>query len=251
MLRSIRYGEADRILHLFSASRGRIGAIAKGVRKPRSRFGGRLEPFFRLDLVLHEGRGDLATVTGGRHARRAPEPARRRGGAGRGVAGLRRGAAALRRRGAEPGRLQPALPLPLDPRRLGVARRRRVVPTARRGCRRRSRSGSSWRWRRGSRPSSARARAAARPTSWPGSRAPPAGWCARACERGGFALSPEAHAFMVEALGRPLAQAPPAGDRALRQAERAITETLEHHAHVQLRGRGLSGPEARDPQRSC
>ena len=63
VLRSIRYGEADRVLHLYSAARGRLGAIAKGSRKPRSRFGGRLEPFFRLDLVLHEGRGDLATVT--------------------------------------------------------------------------------------------------------------------------------------------------------------------------------------------
>src|SRR6476619_230265 len=63
VLRSIRYGEADRILHLYSASRGRMGAIAKGARRPRSRFGGRLEPFFRLDLVLHEGRGDLMTVT--------------------------------------------------------------------------------------------------------------------------------------------------------------------------------------------
>ena len=63
VLRSIRYGEADRVLHLYSATRGRIGAIAKGSRRPKSRFGGRLEPFFRLDLVLHEGRGDLATVT--------------------------------------------------------------------------------------------------------------------------------------------------------------------------------------------
>ncbi len=62
-MRSIRYGEADRILHLYSKSRGRIGAIAKGARKPRSRFGGRLEPFFRLDLILHEGRSDLMTVT--------------------------------------------------------------------------------------------------------------------------------------------------------------------------------------------
>ena len=50
VLRSIRYGEADRILHLYSATRGRIGAIAKGSRRSRSRFGGRLEPFFRLDL---------------------------------------------------------------------------------------------------------------------------------------------------------------------------------------------------------
>src|SRR6476659_4295912 len=63
VLRSIRYGEADRILHLYAASRGRMGAIAKGARRPRSRFGGRLEPFFRLDLVLHEGRGDLMTGT--------------------------------------------------------------------------------------------------------------------------------------------------------------------------------------------
>ena len=55
VLRSIRYGEADRVLHLYSAAHGRIGAIAKGVRRPRSRFGGRLEPFFRLDLVLHAG----------------------------------------------------------------------------------------------------------------------------------------------------------------------------------------------------
>jgi DNA repair protein RecO (recombination protein O) len=64
VLRSIRYGEADRVLHLYTAARGRFGAIAKGSRKPRTRFGGRLEPFFRLDMVLHEGRGDLATVTG-------------------------------------------------------------------------------------------------------------------------------------------------------------------------------------------
>src|SRR5919202_4407939 len=63
VLRSIRYGEADRVLHLYSATRGRVSAIAKGSRRPRSRFGGRLEPFFRLDLVLHEGRGQLATVT--------------------------------------------------------------------------------------------------------------------------------------------------------------------------------------------
>ena len=59
----MRYGEADRILHLYTPTRGRLSAIAKGVRKARSRFGGRLEPFFRLDLVLYEGRGDLLTVT--------------------------------------------------------------------------------------------------------------------------------------------------------------------------------------------
>jgi DNA repair protein RecO (recombination protein O) len=56
-----------------------------------------------------------------------------------------------------------------------------------------------------------------------------------ACEGGGFPLSPGAHRFMVEALGRPLADAPAAPDTALRQAERALSDTLEHHAHVRLR----------------
>src|SRR5204862_5167793 len=60
----IRYGEADRILHLYTPSQGRLSAIAKGVRRARSRFGARLEPFFHVRAVLHEGRGDLLTVTG-------------------------------------------------------------------------------------------------------------------------------------------------------------------------------------------
>src|SRR5262249_60064997 len=60
----MRYGEADRILHLYTHDRGRVSAIAKGVRRARSRFGGRLEPFFRLRIELHEGRGELLTVTG-------------------------------------------------------------------------------------------------------------------------------------------------------------------------------------------
>ena len=64
VLRSIRYGEADRILHLYTVDRGRLSAIAKGSRRARSRFGGRLEPFFRVRLDLHEGRSELLTVTG-------------------------------------------------------------------------------------------------------------------------------------------------------------------------------------------
>src|ERR671925_2002713 len=63
VLRSIRYGEADRVLHLYTEDRGRLGAVAKGVRRVRSRFGGRLEPLSRVNLVLHEGRGELCTVT--------------------------------------------------------------------------------------------------------------------------------------------------------------------------------------------
>src|SRR5687768_6863880 len=63
VLRSMRYGEADRILHVYTPQRGRLSAIAKGVRRAKSRFGGRLEPYFRIELVLHEGRSDLHTVT--------------------------------------------------------------------------------------------------------------------------------------------------------------------------------------------
>jgi DNA repair protein RecO (recombination protein O) len=64
VLRSIRFGEADRVLHLYTADRGRIGAVAKGVRKTKSRFGGRLEPLSHVELVLHQGGGELQTVTG-------------------------------------------------------------------------------------------------------------------------------------------------------------------------------------------
>ena len=64
VLRSFRLGEADRVLHLYTADRGRVGAVAKGVRKTKSRFGGRLEPFSHVELVLHQGRGELDTVTG-------------------------------------------------------------------------------------------------------------------------------------------------------------------------------------------
>ncbi len=64
VLRSMRYSEADRILHLYTAERGRIGAIAKGVRKTKSRFGARLEPLSHVELMLHEGAGELQTITG-------------------------------------------------------------------------------------------------------------------------------------------------------------------------------------------
>ena len=56
-----------------------------------------------------------------------------------------------------------------------------------------------------------------------------------ACEATGFMLGEEAHAFMTGALGSALADAPTAGALALRQAERAIAETVEHHANVRLR----------------
>ena len=64
VLRSFRLGEADRVLHVYTADRGRVGAVAKGVRKTKSRFGARLEPFSHVELMLHQGSGELCTVTG-------------------------------------------------------------------------------------------------------------------------------------------------------------------------------------------
>ena len=63
VLRSMRLGEADRVLHVYTEAHGRVGVVAKGVRKTMSRFGARLEPLSHVDLVLHRGRGELQTVT--------------------------------------------------------------------------------------------------------------------------------------------------------------------------------------------
>jgi DNA repair protein RecO (recombination protein O) len=76
VLRSLRLGEADCVLHLYTLARGRVGAVAKGVRRTKSRFGGRLEPFSLVELSLHAGSGELQTVTGAdlvRSHRRARE----------------------------------------------------------------------------------------------------------------------------------------------------------------------------------
>jgi DNA repair protein RecO (recombination protein O) len=80
VLRSIRFGEADRVLHLYTLGGGRLGAVAKGVRKTKSRFGARLEPLSHVELQLHQGSGELGTITGvdlvRSHARAREEPYR-------------------------------------------------------------------------------------------------------------------------------------------------------------------------------
>jgi len=62
VLRTIRLGEADRIVTLVTEGRGKVRAVAKGVRKTRSRFGSRLEPVSHVALLLYEGR-ELDVVT--------------------------------------------------------------------------------------------------------------------------------------------------------------------------------------------
>ena len=59
----MRYREADRIVTLYTRERGRLGAIAKGVRRTKSKVGGRLEPFSLVRASLYSGRG-LYTVVG-------------------------------------------------------------------------------------------------------------------------------------------------------------------------------------------
>lgn len=62
VLRTHDLGEVDRIITLLSREHGRIRAVAKGIRRSRSRFGARLEPFGHVDIQLYEGRS-LDTVT--------------------------------------------------------------------------------------------------------------------------------------------------------------------------------------------
>lgn len=63
VLRGIRLGEADRIVTFFTQGHGRLRGVAKGVRKSKSRFGGRLDAFTHVDLQLYRGRSDLDIVT--------------------------------------------------------------------------------------------------------------------------------------------------------------------------------------------
>ena len=61
VLRTHKLGEADRVVVLMTKGRGKVRAVAKGVRKTKSRFGGRLEPPGHVSLLLYEGR-DLHTI---------------------------------------------------------------------------------------------------------------------------------------------------------------------------------------------
>ncbi|WP_068254130.1 DNA repair protein RecO [Janibacter corallicola] len=62
VLRTHKLGEADRIITVLTRERGKIRAVAKGVRRTKSRFGARLEPGMHVDLQCYEGR-NLDTVT--------------------------------------------------------------------------------------------------------------------------------------------------------------------------------------------
>jgi DNA repair protein RecO (recombination protein O) len=224
VLRSIRYGEADRILHLYTPGHGRIGAIAKGARRARSRFGARLEPFFHITAMLHEGRGELYTVTGADTI----EP----------HAGLRDSAAALdsaaRACDAVARLFETDDPHPEVFRLLGnelalLARGPAATPANALAFRLKLLLAA------GIVPQLGSCASCGEREHLRGFSAAAGGVVCSSCESAAFPLGEEAYGFLVAALGQPLASAPHASDRALQQAERAIRETAEHHAQVRLR----------------
>lgn len=225
VLRTLRYAEADRILHLYTPQRGRIAAIAKGVRRARSRFGGRLEPYFRLQMVLYEGRSDLLTVTSADTITGHPQ-LREHGPA---LDSAARACDAIARlfetTDPHPGVFallcnELAL-LDAHPEQAThqnqLAFRLKLLLAA------------------GLAPQLAACASCGETDHLAAFSGAAGGVVCSACEATGFALGEEAHTFMTCALGAPLAEVPPAGELALRQAERAIAETVEHHAHVRWR----------------
>lgn len=63
ILRTQKLGETDRIIIMLTRDGGITHAVAKAVRKPTSKFGGRLEPFMHTDLSFSRGRTNLHTIT--------------------------------------------------------------------------------------------------------------------------------------------------------------------------------------------
>jgi DNA repair protein RecO (recombination protein O) len=241
VLRSMRLREADRIVHLYTSTRGRLGAVVKGVRRTRSRFGGRLEPFFRVRLVLYEGRGELHTVTQAEaiewypHLRSSGASLQAAGAACESVlrlfdeGGMNVGVYnllchELQLLDAEPAAAGAANLLSF---RLKLLLAAGFVPelSACASC-------------------SIEVADISVPPETAGSTrrsgmffsAAAGGVVCPECAGGdGFALDGAALSFMRSALGAPLKDAPTAVGATLAQVDRAVTSTLEYHAHVRLR----------------
>ena len=235
MLRSLRYGEADRILHVYTPQRGRVSAIAKGVRRARSRFGGRLEPFFRLQLDLHEGRGELLTVTGAQTVEAYPR--------------LRSDARALdaaARACDAVGRLfETGEP---HPNVFNLLCRRLSLLDIGAGAASGRSDALAFRLKlmlaAGLAPQLGACAGCGEREHLVGFSGAAGGVVCGACEAVSFPLDPDAYRFMTEALGQSLADVPSAPEPALGQVERAISETLEHHAHVRLMPAAAAGMAA-------
>ena len=224
MLRSIRYGEADRVLHLYTRDRGRVGAIAKGVRRVKSRFGGRLEPMARSELILREGRGDLCTVTSADTVDAHAGIRSNRQALDRAVEAC---AAVLKLLDSQ----EPNPPAyNLLARQLSMLDREPEAASRSQALAFRIKLLLA----AGFTPELASCAACGEREHLSAFSASAGGVVCPGCEASSFPLDQAAHTFLVEALGRPLAEHPTAAESALRQADRAIGETIEYHAHVRL-----------------
>ena len=225
VLRSIRYGEADRILHLYTTDHGRIGAIAKGARRARSRFGARLEPFFQIRVVLHEGRGDLYTVTAvdtiDAHAR------------------LRDSAAALDAAARACDAVARLFETDESHPEVFALLANELTLLASGPATARPGNALAFRLKlllaAGIVPQLGSCATCGERDHLTGFSAAAGGVVCSSCESASFPLGEEAYEFMVAAIGRSLADAPEASARAMQTVERAIRETAEHHAQVHLR----------------
>ncbi len=227
ILRSMRYGEADRILHAITPEHGRVGAVARGARRPRSKLGGRLEPLAVVRLELQRGRSDLHTVVGAdtiavhhrlltdhralTEAQRAcrvvdrtsvpDEPAEA-------VHGLLRTLLAVL--DADPGAASDALQ---------SAFRLKLL------------------YAHGLQPALGACVHCGRTDGLVAFDAAHGGATCAACQRSAPSIDPAALAFMVDALGRPLASVPPLDARPAVQVAHAIEQLAHHHLGVELRDR--------------
>jgi DNA repair protein RecO (recombination protein O) len=229
VLRSIRLREADRVLHLFTSERGRVGAVAKGVRRTRSRFGGRLEPFFRLALRLYEGKGELHTVTQAETVESYPRLRERGASLGAATSACE----TVLRLFGEGGANAPAYNLLCRELQLLDADPAVASPSNLLAFRLKLLMAAGFLPELGA---CARCGAPAGPGPRRRFSAAAGGVVCGECAPGeGFDLSPQAHAFMAATIAAPLKDAPGAAASALTQVDRAVTGTLEHHAHVRLR----------------
>ena len=232
VLRSFAFGEADRVLHVYSLASGRVGAVAKGVRRTKSRFGGRLEPFSHVELSIHRGRGELGTVTGASlvrsHDAIRVDPYRLQVGLvgleamlrlyteeernDRAFLALTRFLDALDVQASQPGR-RPAL----DP--LVLSFQLKLL------------------WLEGFLPHLESCVECGAEQGIVAFAASAGGAVCAACDHGGIGLSPTGLAGLRTLLGSPIADAPALGmdERASRDVLAVVTSSYEHHGGFRLR----------------
>jgi DNA repair protein RecO (recombination protein O) len=232
ILRAFAFGEADRVLHVYTAASGRIGVVAKGVRRTKSRFGGRLEPFSHVELSIHRGRGELGTVTGASlvrsHDAVRTDPYRLQVGLVGLEAMLRlfteeerndsaflaltRFLDALDGRERQPGR-RPALDA------LVLSFQLKLL------------------WLSGFLPHLGSCVECGAETGLVAFHPTSGGVVCAACDRGGIGLSPDGMNALAALLGTPIADAPSLGigERAARDVLAVVTSSYEHHGGFRLR----------------